>query len=1251
MRFLVEKINVLMLILAGWSDRRLPAGKYLVGVSDAHSNLPARMVRLRSPQVRAVRPLEQENGGGGRIKQWERGILLLMYRFALRLPAKVLPGMVLLAIFLAAGVAPARPPIPPPTLCTADPCYASRLLSKEERDELAVVLGKYRAQVVEFYDLGEMDAYAGSRTALAAALERGGAPEAAKTAREIRVLHGPPEVLSGLREVEQARQVAIYALNFKYKGAPVVIINGGAGLRETLLHETFAGTYPELNADEVAKKVDEFLLVKAPAAYQDALRQNPDKPMPGLQAWLFGPLAVPPAFAQQFWTKPAEWARWGKGSSTFAWSDRDLLTATTKNSAKGEVDEYLRPCAAPLTERDAFTFTGYFQLQSAGYGTAKRASQVFSLGTFILGKTTFSRGMAVVLDATPEGSTLTAVIGLGKEKAEATGNPVTLAMNTLYAVQVTYYPTADRQCVLAANVLAADGSLVGTSTVTCPLRPGFFADRLSLGSHPLLTDGGTLTVRWYSVSVEPEVLPIFRTALYQGRARVDPGDLVQLCGARLTGDLQVVYQRVTDLAHPPALPPTAALTETTEEHGKFTLASTKGLPYSLVALAPACLKGGQAYALWVGKPDFVWSPPALVNDARPAWISPDFARPGEEVTVVGRNLDPMTDKTVVRLRGPETYNLTAKNDGKPETAIETYAARMTLPADAKPGVYTAEVCRDGTNWVLLEGRTLTLYPPIPKLKRYDATKYGATPNDATDDTAAITEAIADAAKVSGEVYLPAGTYLVTPLVLTQGVSLTGAGMNETCLTLQYPDVFVHKGWGSANTRAIVSACGYQMIRNLGFYDPLGPKRDETQNTSSLGIALGELGKGGPPADYVHITGCRFVDTNHGIRLVWAKAVRRCTITDNYFQPRQVGILIGGLSNAVIRRNTFLPSTAGWTYPSELSGAYQVDFSDNVSDGSVNGGWRNGYFWNLSGSVENNLVCNNRTSRDGDKGTGNGESFAYDANGDILPYMGASIAGTPETIVLPAGWTVANKYAGCWVRVVDGKGLGQSRKIVAHTGGPLNLLQLSVPWDVLPDAGSALAVTNLYWQVYTVDNLVDERENTNPKSKAGVVTPYGSSSECVVDSNRLYNTEGIMLYTCGKSDAFTANYFTEVRRNLLDGRTSGPGSYGGIFMWYGAEDKKPSSILGYGTVITGNIIRDCDYNGQGAISSHPCWSHPTTPSCWKEALIFNNRISDVPTGVQIQESYTWNTVLFRNTLTNVPTPLTDRGKGTVQVKEP
>jgi hypothetical protein len=75
------------------------------------------------------------------------------------------------------------------------------------------------------------------------------------------------------------------------------------------------------------------------------------------------------------------------------------------------------------------------------------------------------------------------------------------------------------------------------------------------------------------------------------------------------------------------------------------------------------------------------------------------------------------------------------------------------------------------------------------------TDYGAVPDDAGDDTAAIQQAIV-AAAAGGVVSIPAGTFVVTDkLILTEGVVLRGAGRDATILDIpvSLTDVYGNPG--------------------------------------------------------------------------------------------------------------------------------------------------------------------------------------------------------------------------------------------------------------------------------------------------------------------------------------------------------------------------------------------------------------------------------------------------------------------------
>jgi hypothetical protein len=90
---------------------------------------------------------------------------------------------------------------------------------------------------------------------------------------------------------------------------------------------------------------------------------------------------------------------------------------------------------------------------------------------------------------------------------------------------------------------------------------------------------------------------LYTQPAYESPVRGDPDDLLLLSGSGLSGADTVVYQA------------TAAA----------------DAPYAVTIHLPEVMTPGGTYALWVINPDGEWSTPALINDARPLWITPDCA--------------------------------------------------------------------------------------------------------------------------------------------------------------------------------------------------------------------------------------------------------------------------------------------------------------------------------------------------------------------------------------------------------------------------------------------------------------------------------------------------------------------------------------------------------------------------------------------------------------------------------------------------
>ena len=92
----------------------------------------------------------------------------------------------------------------------------------------------------------------------------------------------------------------------------------------------------------------------------------------------------------------------------------------------------------------------------------------------------------------------------------------------------------------------------------------------------------------------------------------------------------------------------------------------------------------------------------------------------------------------------------------------------------------------------------------PRSNDFDAVAFGARHDGSTSDTSALNAAIAAAAAVCGEVYLPAGTYYVpiaaSPLQARSCITLRGAGKDQTILS--FDDTGLNKNYAALDGSGI-----------------------------------------------------------------------------------------------------------------------------------------------------------------------------------------------------------------------------------------------------------------------------------------------------------------------------------------------------------------------------------------------------------------------------------------------------------------
>jgi hypothetical protein len=836
---------------------------------------------------------------------------------------------------------------------------------------------------------------------------------------------------------------------------------------------------------------------------------------------------------------------------------------------------------------------------------------------------------------------------------------------------------------------------------------------------------------------------LYKQRFYESPARADPDDLLLIAGYGFTAGDQVIYRAIADTTQT-LQPPSELPVRSTADLGFADVVSMQDVPYSLTIKLPQMLRENQSYALWVHTPGGEWSDPVMVNDARPLWFSPAYgyatdslATLPRELKIVGRNLQPSADRaTQIRLIGPRQYLATSISDGKSSASIDHYVARFPLPRSLAPGDYRVQFTRDGVSWIEVAEQTFEVRPdsaPAAEFSVSDPRFGGCAADDGADATACIVRAIAAADRAGGGavVFGPGTWNLVNPnqpgvvasegIVVPRGVQLRGAGSNLTRLHR-------HEEWnGIASTAAFVLQ-GKTLVTGFTFHDlQIYEPRDGTRPFIQLGEDFQRVAasptKAAIPAivSDVVITQNAFDKTNVALG-GGGLPIRRLYVTFNTFGAFNSAIELGGnqfnmtykyrIDDSVIDYNVFKPGSKfdsiGKTgsIAGEFGAGRRVDFSGNTADGSSTDylysaqdprGWRAAFFWNMNGNIEEQLVSQNTATCTGDK-IGDGEAIAYDNNTNTFGFTAAAaVVGAASTSVAVSAALIARQherdvpidsyYVDHWIQVISGPGLGQARKIAAYSTDPathLTRFKVAPAWDVVPTEASRIAVGREYWQVYTVDNLVDERQPLCQKSNrsrpaAGVIGMWAQSADSVIEGNHQYDSDGILVQQaylvsehpcveCAMESYFQS--FLEIRANTIDGEYdwNTDCSASGIAIGAAAApwgDPVPPTV-GFGVRVSRNTVRHADAKSGGAIAQVATWYAGPAPNRWPlsdNLLIDHNSIErvDGPRAVAAcvaghsriginfpQEAIAWRTVLYANSCNDVSVPVGRGGVDTVRV---
>jgi len=790
-------------------------------------------------------------------------------------------------------------------------------------------------------------------------------------------------------------------------------------------------------------------------------------------------------------------------------------------------------------------------------------------------------------------------------------------------------------------------------------------------------------LKWMCLALLPQLAGaaapvLFATPGYESAVSAEADDLLMIAGSGFQSSDRLVYEALSAAgagAHPQI--PTGVPDGT---RGVVPAVEVGTGGHAITVRLPGVLRAHEIYRVWIVTDDGDWSRPLTVNDPRPLWISPnrvystaDLAGLHRRIRVIGRNLETEGKPFLIRLKGPQTQQMSRVESS--EETMAHFVAEAELPARLPPGNYRVSVSRDGRSWSDMPDGALEVAadpPPQPEFNPADARFGSCKPDDEQDDTACLSRAIETArAAGGGTISLSAGRWIVSPtalpaenrrdgFVLAPKVRLRGAGPEKT--TLLRRDFRAAPAPG-----AILTLTGKTSVVGLTFLegDPYTSPQ-EARPAIQLGVVPG-TGKITPAIEDVTIS-------NNIVRRVGravqgsGRPMRHLFITHNVFAAYDNGLLLTGnrviveqpyrIDDSVIRDNRFIPGSyldltqKQGVIASQLGAASRLDFSDNTADGTDvsglqnpddPGGWRAGFFWNTNNSQERVLVAQNNVSCPGDK-VGDGEAIAFDGNGNTFGFEAAPTirSAGPDSLTVTGSLRPSqfgrqvpgDYYTGHWISVVEGNGLGQTRRITGYSAtkdGSGVTFQVAPRWDIPPATGGRILVGRQFWQVYIVANRVDQgrppcRKSNLSGPKGGQIGLWGPTADSLIYGNRQTDSDGIGFTqgysahvpscpTCEGAGTFVTAL--EIKHNTIAGEYdwSSDCSKSGIGGLYGASPtpESPPPIESFGIVIAHNSITRADGLHGGAIGISRGWYGGPPPANWpliENLLVFQNEITDL-----------------------------------------
>ena len=613
----------------------------------------------------------------------------------------------------------------------------------------------------------------------------------------------------------------------------------------------------------------------------------------------------------------------------------------------------------------------------------------------------------------------------------------------------------------------------------------------------------------------------------------------------------------------------------------------------------------------------------ILNRPTPIWAQGDggsYAHPGGMVQVMGRCVAaPDTEPAVMLAAGGKTTLLEATPCG---AGANEFAITAKLPNDLPLGPYQVRV-HNGYGGPAGWSEALTLSVRNDRLpqKVFKVTDYGADGWDTQDDTLAILRTLEVAGQAGGGVvFFPRGNYTVSDaLKIPRNVTLRGEA--REAVVLAWPDT-------DNPPPAMIAGQDHFAIEDITLYcsnyrnfitadqggDQAGTVRLERvrvrANIYNYHRTEAEVDKRFRDALKLTTGGGDIIQL--GGRDV---VVRDC---DLYGSGRS--LYLSRCRGALLSGNQFYNGRWGWYC---ISGSDGVIFENNDilgADLMSTGGGLNC----LDGSMVSQNVYfayNHLRHMFGwDR-----EAMTSDAGGGAFAGSAASADARSVTCAEDPKWE-GRDWKGAAVFVLDGKGMGQDRRVAGFNG---RRVEVDAPWDIVPDTTSTLSVTMLQRNYLLIGNTFED---------AGIAIQFfGTSVDHICAGNVSSRTGGFQNWGLDYYGRQPTWFVQWLDNRITDGNVFSTGGVGtthlATFCTPPGDWQHP---LALGAIMRRNLLENGGRIEFGATS-------PGTPPdrlrLTQTAVIEHNTIRDAPVGITALQG-TPDVLIRDNTFERVDMPLFD-----------